>query len=487
MYVMTDDSDSEHTSEESLGEGSETDRTRMDEFLDRFEETLQSEPTAPDQSTANPHDPANTVADTPHHTAADSTDSRANGTDDSTDNSTDKTVDDSTDDSTADVTDGGRLWDRFSTDPAPTEPTSSTEPSRTATDYPSADHSSADGSSGNHSSADHSSTDHTSTDLPPGGEAGPDATQTPDDQHDTPSGSDSAASASTSSTDSENATSFRSILSRISNRVGSLTGDEPAASADAQPAADAAATQQTSAASSSSAGDESTGDRSSTAGVSGVAGGTEHSQSERIRQVLHNIDLFGRATSSSQVLVLSPTGHSMTNETYRQFLLPDDGSGQNVLFVSAIQSASNQLSTVRNIPNWVDGETAVIEVGQGTLQSGSAAGGDLTAQLDIYKRISNLQNLAKLGVNISHIVSQWDATHRPTVVGIHTLSSIQQYVGNETMFQFLFTLKGQLNSMGVMGLYHMDPAVHSEPELATIQEAFDIVVTISPDGTVNID
>ncbi|MFO7834353.1 MAG: hypothetical protein ACQET5_16070 [Halobacteriota archaeon] len=40
-----------------------------------------------------------------------------------------------------------------------------------------------------------------------------------------------------------------------------------------------------------------------------------------------------------------------------------------------------------------------------------------------------------------------------SVVDVHTLSAIQQYVGNQTMFQFLFTLNGQLNSRGVMGFY----------------------------------
>jgi len=111
---------------------------------------------------------------------------------------------------------------------------------------------------------------------------------------------------------------------------------------------------------------------------------------------------------------------------------------------------------------------------------------DITAQLDIYKGISNLQHLAKLGINISHIVSQWNNSRRPTVVGVHTLSAIQQYVGNETMFQFLFILKGQLNSMGVMGFYHIDPAVHTQNEIDTIQSAFDLVIEVGSDGSVDI-
>ncbi|MFW6321044.1 MAG: DUF7504 family protein, partial [Halohasta sp.] len=214
---------------------------------------------------------------------------------------------------------------------------------------------------------------------------------------------------------------------------------------------------------------------------------TRSSTADPIDRILNDIDVFGRATSSSQVLLLSPTAHSITNDIYRRYLLPSDGSGRNVLFVSAIQTMDDQLAAIREIPDWTEGRTAVIEVGQrGLKPTGPEAGPDPTHQLDVYKGIPNHQHLAKLGINISHTVSEWSDTRRPTVVGVHTLSSIQQYVGNETMFQFLFTLKGQLNSMGVMGLYHMDPAVHSENEISTIKSAFDLVITVSPDGRVDV-
>jgi len=40
--------------------------------------------------------------------------------------------------------------------------------------------------------------------------------------------------------------------------------------------------------------------------------------------------------------------------------------------------------------------------------------------------------------------------------------------------------------MGVMGFYHMDPAVHTENEISTIQSAFDLVIKVSSDGSVDI-
>lgn len=290
---------------------------------------------------------------------------------------------------------------------------------------------------------------------------------------------------STDSTDGS-ATAFGSILNRISHRIGGF-GSESADSGGTTEATTETGTPQTGEGEPGDPGTEPTGMAGTTAGPPGAGptGGSPHA--DTIDEILNNIDLFGRATSSSQVLLLSPTAHSITNDIYARFLLPTDGSGQNVLFVSATQSTSDQLSTARKIPDWREGKTAVIEVGQSALKPAQPVPeGDITGKLDIYKEISNLNHLAKLGINISHIVSQWSGNRRPTVVGVHTLSAIQQYVGNETMFQFLFTLKSQLNSMGVMGFYHMDPSVHTESEIDTIQSAFDLVIEIESDGSVEI-
>jgi len=295
-----------------------------------------------------------------------------------------------------------------------------------------------------------------------------------------PDSSTTESSPSAKSSGGDSATSFRSILERISHRIGSV-GSE----ASAEPPAAESATEE----STGPATDEPT-DRGRTTRTDAGRGQTtsaESTPSETIEEILNNIDLFGRATSSSQVLLLSPTAHSVTNDIYARFLLPDDGAGQNILFVSATQSASDQLAAARKVPGWREGKTAVIEVGQSMLKpTRPEAEPDITAQLDVYKTISNLQHLAKLGINISHIVSQWNNSRRPTVVGVHTLSAVQQYVGNETMFQFLFTLKGQLNSMGVMGFYHIDPAVHTQKEIDTIQSAFDLVIEVGSDGSVDI-
>jgi hypothetical protein len=477
-----DQSGSDPSDEES------TDDSRIDEFLDRIEDDQQpSDTVPPEPSDTIPSDQSDTIPPEPSDAVpSDQSDTIPPEPSDAvpSDQSDTQPTQNSTDGSQG----RGRLWDSFSSDRAADGEREQLEPATEPSDS-------------------------ASQESPTEGAVEEWASQDPDDPEPTPStestadvsefssttaGSTGDPEATSSSTDADEtdadgtdadedtgSSSFRTILERISHRIGSVgsgssdsvdTDDTSTAASTDTPTPEAGPTDRTQ-----------PNSGPATGGASAGRSTAETTPSDTIDEILNNIDLFGRATSSSQVLLLSPTAHSITNDIYSRFLLPTDGAGQNILFVSATQSTSDQLAAAREIPTWREGNTAVIEVGQSTLKPGrTGRGEDVTTQLDIYKQISNLKHLAKLGINISHIVSQWNNSRRPTVVGVHTLSAIQQYVGNETMFQFLFTLKGQLNSMGVMGFYHMDPAVHTENEVSTIQSAFDLVITVSSDGSVDI-
>ena len=457
---MTDDP---RTDDSGGGDGSKNESTgdsRIDEFLERFEGDQQStEPTGP------PSD--------------------LNGPPDGPPNDPDESPDDSLSDPDG-SSDGKRLWDSFDTG---RDDETAEQPPETETDAGA--HSDTVGEFESDASEEFGVDDQLTQEYTADShETTPDEpTASGTEFADAEGDAEPTGSESTESTD-DSSTSFRSILERISHRIGGFGSSSTAESTEsggstAEPnETGPASTDRTE--SGATAADPA-GTARTTGGPTGPGPTAESTHSDTIDEILNNIDLFGRATSSSQVLLLSPTAHSITNDIYARFLMPTDGAGQNVLFVTATQSANDQLAAARKIPEWRDGKTAVIEVGRSALKPPRPGDKeDITAKLDVYKQISNLKHLAKLGINISHIVSQWNSSRRPTVVGVHTLSAVQQYVGNETMFQFLFTLKGQLNSMGVMGFYHMDPAVHTENEIDTIQSAFDLVIRIESDGSVEI-
>ena len=203
--------------------------------------------------------------------------------------------------------------------------------------------------------------------------------------------------------------------------------------------------------------------------------------------VLDSLSSFGQSTSPTQVLVLSPISAEVTNDIFTEIAVGDQTATQNVVFVTATRSTTDRLPMTRKFAEWVDGESTLIEVGQP--HSNSATSRDtntLGRTVDTHKEIPNPQNLAKLGVVLSHGINQIDNGY-PIVFGFHTLSSMVAHLGSERVVPFLYTLCSQLNESGVMGYCHLDPTRHSDDDVATIKSIFDVAVRIQPDGSVDIE
>lgn len=198
--------------------------------------------------------------------------------------------------------------------------------------------------------------------------------------------------------------------------------------------------------------------------------------------VFENIRAFSRSLSAAQVLIRSPTNHTVTNDAYSRLLYPDGGDERNVLFVTATGTVGEQLPVVHSTDNRIRGETAIVEVGSSQLDSPS----DTSHEADIYKQISCPENLTKLGVVITHILSQWQTTRRPTVLGFHTLTLIHRYIGTDSLFRFLRIITSRLESTDSTGYYHIDPEKHDLQMIESLDSSFDLVVDISPDGDVRI-
>ena len=52
---------------------------------------------------------------------------------------------------------------------------------------------------------------------------------------------------------------------------------------------------------------------------------------------------------------------------------------------------------------------------------------------------------------------------------------------------FLYTLTSKCNESGVMGYCYLDPNRHSTDTIQTIKSVFDVAVTASPNGGIDID
>lgn len=199
-----------------------------------------------------------------------------------------------------------------------------------------------------------------------------------------------------------------------------------------------------------------------------------------------DLEEFDRATSGSQVLVISPRGHSITDEVCSQFLTAGGVSGRNAMFVTAVESPAERVDICRNNDDWTGGKVAVIELGDTGTDSDDALG-SVGGEEVVRKRVNSPKNLSKTGLLITQTLKKWSSSDQPSILCFHSLTAVGGYVRNETLFQFLFTLQAKLNSFGVTGHYHMDANKHDQQEINTLKTLFDLVVTISRDGDIEVE
>lgn len=217
--------------------------------------------------------------------------------------------------------------------------------------------------------------------------------------------------------------------------------------------------------------------------------GPEPSTTESdIGALFDDLDEFDRATSGSQVLVVSPRDHSITEDVCSHYLTAGNQASRNVLFVTTAQAPDDRLMICRDTEDWTGGRVGVIEFGD--VGAGSGPTEDLEA-IDgnpvTYKRVNSIKNFSKLGLLITQMLKQWAETPQSSVLCFHTLSTVSGYIEQETLFRFLFTLQAKLGSLGVTAHYHIDANAHDEQELATFKPIFDLVVDVDPNGGIEVD
>lgn len=195
-----------------------------------------------------------------------------------------------------------------------------------------------------------------------------------------------------------------------------------------------------------------------------------------------------RVVSSPSVLVLGPTDHSLSDAICSRFLTGENRD-RDVLFVTFEESPNDRIEICHRADGWAGGKVGIIEVGRGSRNSPAVSevtsggdGGSITV-----RHVSKPGDLSKLGIVITKLLSEFDETPRKTVLCFHTLTALHTQVGTKTLFRFLNTLQGRLNTADAVGHYHMDPDLHDEIVIETLRPIFDSVVRFSADGELKVE
>jgi hypothetical protein len=92
-------------------------------------------------------------------------------------------------------------------------------------------------------------------------------------------------------------------------------------------------------------------------------------------------------------------------------------------------------------------------------------------------------DLTGLGIVLSDFLGSWSGETEAVVACFDSLTDLLQYSDTQTVFRFLRIATRRLELVDASAHFHLDPSAHGEQTVATLQSAFDAVVTVE-DGEV---
>lgn len=221
---------------------------------------------------------------------------------------------------------------------------------------------------------------------------------------------------------------------------------------------------------------------------SGAVSGPDTSKTVTESGAETSIGGLDRILDSPRVFALGPSGHPISETVCSRFLTGASGS-RNALFVSFDDSPIDWRSICERSDGWSGSSVGVIHVGRSRdpAPDTDAIAAEIGAESVTIRRVSRAGDLSKLGIVATQLLSQLDSTPRRTVLCFHTLSALHQHVGTKTLFRFLNTLHGRLESSDAIGYYQMDPELHDEIVIETLRPIFESVVRFSAEGDLEVE
>lgn len=190
----------------------------------------------------------------------------------------------------------------------------------------------------------------------------------------------------------------------------------------------------------------------------------------------------------AHVLVLGRSNVTNSDAICRR-LLYNQNTMRNVLIVNVTGKMAERMNICLGDNSEQINKTGIINFGTGetTPSTSSLITGSANTDSIVMRNISNPSDLARLGITISRLVSEWkETTQHPTSICFHSLTPLLHHVQTRTLFQFLFTLIQSLGTNRITAHYHLDPAVHGEQATGSLQPLFDSVIRISEQGQIEV-
>jgi hypothetical protein len=176
--------------------------------------------------------------------------------------------------------------------------------------------------------------------------------------------------------------------------------------------------------------------------------------------------------AGSTVLVAGPA-LSPAQDLARSMVTHGTESGEGALFISTNMTCDRLLSACRTTHPSVDtARMGVIDCsGQNIGQS------DLDMAV---KYVSTQSDLTGIGMKFSTLYESLypGVTDGRVRTSLISLSSLSMYVDLRTLFQFVQTLTGRIDSAGGLGVFTIDPTTHETKTVNTLHQAADGLIEV---------
>jgi hypothetical protein len=181
----------------------------------------------------------------------------------------------------------------------------------------------------------------------------------------------------------------------------------------------------------------------------------------------------GDLDDASNVLVLSPTLHVASRRSYFETLFPERPTGYDVLAIDYRQTPAQWVEEWKRHVGDRPRSCVVVSVDETRGSATSASTAAVPAGRNTAKTIDNPGDLTGLGITVSEYLSEQAGPQ--AFVTFDSLTVLLQYVELQRAFRFLHVLTNRVSTADALAHYHMDPAAHTEREVATLASLFDAV------------
>jgi hypothetical protein len=189
------------------------------------------------------------------------------------------------------------------------------------------------------------------------------------------------------------------------------------------------------------------------------------------------------AGDAANVLLTGPAGCPADESLCSRLVAARSETPVSILVITVSETPSQRLSVLQSYLETPVERTAVVDVRN---YDRSTTYDQYDGPVDV-RPVSSPQDLRRIGIVASRILSEWEDTPGPTTVCLHSLSDLLALTDDrQRLFRFLHVLRGRIQSADARAHYHFDPSRHDDEVVRTFESLFDAVLAFEADGSVSM-